>query len=385
MNVVTEKICVLLTGGTICSLPNDNDKNTSNAAKTSIMLTKFFKEESGSPFQGKVDFDIVSLRRDILSENMTMNIWLEIIQIFRTDILTGNYKGVIILHGTDTLAYTSSFLSMVLSGIKIPVCLVSAQLGLGVYLDKAKKKEWVKNEKTNGYANFCASVELIMNGLAPNVYVVYRNEGNEHNRQHDPGAFLVHYGSHLLQCQNESNNFHSRDEIIILDTTNARIDGRCFENSDCFYEKIDKVDNGVVVIKPYTNLDYTDINLDGKKIVIHGTYHSESMCIGRDVYNDKKVNRDDFVLDEIIDEDRNYSILFLLEKCKKRNIPVFLVPCDKENAAYGTTANAIKNGAIPLKGITFEAAYAKAILGISLGIDCEHLKEFMEKTINGEL
>ena len=392
-----EKICVLLTGGTICSVPNSNDKNESDAEATKLILTKNFKKESGSRYAGDVTFDYVSLKTDILSENMTTDVWYEIVEQFRNKILPVNYKGVIVLHGTDTLAYTSSFLSMALAGINIPVIMVSAQLRLG----ESVNNEWVPEEKTNGYANFKASVELIMNGIKPNVYVVYRNEANEYNGLHEPGELLVHYGAHLLQCPNGSNNFHSRDEMAVPDVNDANLP-ECNgfkEGSEIFNETFRNTE-GVCFIRPYTGLDYSEIKLEGKKIVIHGTYHSESVCIGRNIYSlrednsrescenksgkTEKERRDDYRLDEILEKDRNYSILYLLDKCAGNNIPVFLAPCDKKAAAYGTTKNATEMGAKTLKGITLEAAYAKAVLGCFLGIQADSLNDFMSKPINDE-
>lgn len=367
-------------GGTICSAPNSNGKNVSDADSTSLILIDHYRKESASPFRDKTDFETVSLDTDILSENMTTDVWLEILQKFKKDILPKNYRGVIVLHGTDTLAFTSSFLSMALAGINIPVMMVSAQLSLN-------------NKMTNGHANFRAAVELIMNGIAPNVYAVYRNEKNEQNGKHEPGDLLVHYGSHLLQCPNGSNNFHSRDEMTVPDAGNARLDDCICFNEKCGsesgpdnYPEVSEDSASVCLIRPHTGLDYSEINLEGKRIVIHGTYHSESVCIGRHIYGkavDKKEEKH-YCLDEIIEKDRRYSILYLLEECSKKGIPVFLAPCDKDAAAYSTTANAIFRGAIPLKGITLEAAYAKAVLGCFLGKQGDEFDDFMSTPINGE-
>ena len=380
-----EKICVVLTGGTICSVADINGKNQSNAKKTSTRLTEYYLKESGSPFRKKVKFDIKPINLDVLSENMTASVWSDILKIFKNQINYDEYKGIIVLHGTDTLAYTSAFLSLALAGIKIPVCMVSAQLKLG---EEDKNGKWIACSKTNGYANFRASVELIMNGIEPNVYVVYRNEKNERNGEHEEGEFLVHYGAHLLQCANSSNNFHSRDEMEILDTFNAKLKGKSFESADCLYRQVKNVKGEVLLIKPYTNLDYSAINLKGVKLIVHGTYHAESVCIGRPMKKySKKSERDDYKLEEITKQDRPYSILYLLKKCKERDIPVFLAPCDEKNAKYQTTANACKRGAVPVgsSSVTIEAIYAKAVLGCALGKTQEELKKFLlDKNVNDE-
>lgn len=371
-----KEICVLLTGGTICSVPDSAGKKVSNADKAGLKLTEQYGEGSVLPFADDVAFKFVNLETDILSENMTTDVWYEILDKFRTEILPKNYKGVIVLHGTDTLAYTSSFLSMALTGIKIPVCMVSAQLSLD-------------DERTNGHANFKAAVELIMNGIEPNVYAVYRNEANESNGLHEAGKLLVHYGSHLLQCPNGSNNFHSRDEMKVPDANEANLSGCAgFKEGSGIFNETFSNKSEVCLIRPCTGLNYSEIKLRGKKLVIHGTYHSESVCIGRNIYGkvkeSKSIKEKKYCLNEIIKKDRRYSILYLLKKCGKKKIPVFLAPCDRDAAGYSTTHNAIDKGAIPMKGITLEAAYAKAVLASFLGKQGKELIDFMLADVNGE-
>lgn len=383
MEKAKDKICVILTGGTICSVPGENGKNQSNAAKTGTRLTDDYEKNSASPFRDKVSFDIEFLKPDILSENMTVDAWNGIIKIFKK-IKCNKYKGIIVLHGTDTLAYTSSFLSFALAGINIPVCMVSAQQRLGT---EDKNGNWIRNNESNGYANFRASVELIMNNIKPNVYAVYRNEPLDSNAPIESGEFLVHYGSHLLQCANGSNNFHSRDEMLIPDTRNAKLEGASFESGACLYRSINRISNKVLMLMPYTNLDYRAVNLKGVKAIVHGTYHSESVCIGRPMQEFRtKPERNNYKLEEIAKKDRYYSILYLLKKCDEKNVPVFLTPCDIDSANYGTTANACIGGAIPIGSsvVTVEAVYAKAVLWCALRDENSSLESFLKQSINCE-
>jgi len=44
-----------------------------------------------------------------------------------TNITKSDYAGIIIAHGTDTMHYTSSFLSFALAGFPIPIVLVGSQ------------------------------------------------------------------------------------------------------------------------------------------------------------------------------------------------------------------------------------------------------------------
>lgn len=338
------KILVVLTGGTICSSTNEQGERYSNAANVKIIDAY---KKGNSPFAGVVDFDPM-IPTDILSENMTIDSWNTILNAFRTEIDWNAYRGIIVLHGTDTLAYTSSLLSILLAGAPIPVCMVSSQLPLDY-------------EATNGHANFRASVELIMNGIAPNVYAVYRNSN---------GVLYAHYGAHLLQCANYSEDFFSADAMEILDADNACLTGKSFETDTFYLNKIQPLTACVLRVMPYVGIDYDAYNLDGIRAVVHGTYHSDTVCVER------KEGKGSY--------SRN-SILHLIDRCKERDIQVFLAPCSPTAYKYESTGDALKQGASHICGLTCEMAYAKTLVGCALGLTGEELKNFVNRNINHEV
>ena len=177
------KILLILTGGTICSFADKSGEKKPDTKKAEYLIKEIFKA-SDSPCKG-VKFDD-KIPMSILSENMSPEHWNKLIEKLRGYNME-NYKGVIILHGTDTLAYTSAMLSLVLAGLSVPVFMVSSQLPL-------------TEENANGNDNFRVAVELIMKGIKPNVYVPYRNMS---------GDMFIHLGAHINQCPNFSNDFHS--------------------------------------------------------------------------------------------------------------------------------------------------------------------------------
>ncbi len=361
-----KKILLIFTGGTICSSPDgEGGKKQSDAKKTWSYLEQDF-QASDSPLRGDVTFVRRFLTQDILSENMTVGTWNELLGILRRPETRTDYDGIVILHGTDTLAYTASLLSFLLCGFPVPICLVSAQLDL-------------KAPNTNGYANFRCAVELVANGIAPNVYAVYQNlKGSG-----EPGEMLVHLGSRLLQCPNFSNNFHSRGEMAVPDLTCARLSGRRFETDTPYLDRVEKLSDSVLLIQPHTNLSYRRMRLWGVCAVVHGTYHSESVCIGR-ARNPKTDKNRSLYLREVARADREYSVLSLLARCKRRRIPVFLAPCDKTCFSYGTTKNALDRGAVGIPDVTLEAVYAKTVVGVSMGLRGRELMEFLLGRVNYE-
>ena len=337
-----DKILLVLTGGTICSFADRSGEKKPDTKKADYLIKEIFKA-SDSPYKD-AEFDD-KIPMSILSENMSCDRWNELIEALR-EYKIENYRGVIILHGTDTLAYTSAMLSLVLAGINVPVFMVSSQLPL-------------TEEKANGNDNFRIAVELIMKGIKPNVYVPYRNMD---------GKMLIHLGSHITQCPNFSNDFHSLDESEV-DMENPCFGGVEFESDGKIYEKIGKFLNSVLKIEPYVGLDYSRIRLDGIKAVCHGTYHSETLSVGTG-------------------ESDPYSV-FSLKECFSGEIPLFLTPCRydamEETSCYETTARIVKKGGVPVFGMTSEMVYVKAMVGVAVGLFGEKLSRFLlNENINGE-
>ncbi len=83
------------------------------------------------------EFDIHEFRPLIDSSNMTPAIWLEIAKDIEQNYT--RYDGFVILHGTDTMAYTASALPLMLAGLDKPVILTGAQLPLGQLRSDARE------------------------------------------------------------------------------------------------------------------------------------------------------------------------------------------------------------------------------------------------------
>lgn len=113
---------IINTGGTISMVhANPNDKQSPLVpAKTWSEVTTNYA------FFEHLDVEYISLSKIVDSSNMTINLWQEIAQIIKDNY--EKYKGFVILHGTDTMAYTASALSYMLKNLKKPVILTGAQL-----------------------------------------------------------------------------------------------------------------------------------------------------------------------------------------------------------------------------------------------------------------
>lgn len=349
------KILLILTGGTICSFADERGERGADVERAQTLIVKNFRE-GVTEAERNVEFE-VKHPLNILSENMTTVHWNILIEDMKTYDFSG-YDGIIMLHGTDTLAYTASLLSLLLAGISIPVFLVSSQLP--IYMPEA-----------NGNANFKAAVGLILNGIRPNVYVVYRNCAEKENQEE---TMYLHYGAHLLQCANHSNDFYSVDMQEISTVT-----GYCKEqpadSKEMLLYQCKELKPCVLRIEPYVGVDYSRYSLKGVKAVLHGTYHSSTMAVNP--YEDKA---------GIKGATKGHSILSLLERCQNRKepIPLFIEPCNEEAYDYETTGMVLRSGASAIWRMTPEMSYVKLLIGCAMGYKRESLLEFTNREINGE-
>jgi glutamyl-tRNA(Gln) amidotransferase subunit D len=112
-------ILLLSTGGTIAS---KIDYRT--GAVTPVLTAE--ELNSSVPELAKIANIDTKVLFSEYSENIMPEHWLKIAETIK-EYSQSNYSGIIIAHGTDTMHYTSSFLSFSLAGFTIPIVLVGSQ------------------------------------------------------------------------------------------------------------------------------------------------------------------------------------------------------------------------------------------------------------------
>ena len=346
-----KKILLILVGGTICTALSD-DGTLSVNDKASAKLVENFKN-SDSEFVGKAWFDVTE-NLYILSENLTIAKWNKMLDTYKKHIKRDNYDGVIFAHGTDTLAYSASLFSQILADTDVPVFFVAAQARLDV-------------KRTNGNENFRTAVECICRGIIPNVYVAYKNPSD--------GKTMLHLASRLEQCDNYTEDLHSKGAIDITNINDDKIKeiSRTFpkENVKVLIDK-DKLSlkDCVMMITPYVGINYGVYDYSRFGAVLHGTYHSGTACV-----------------EESLSE---YSILYMIEKCSAMGVDSFFAPSKDFGEIYETISEISKyepKGGKKigfLYGMTDEAAYAKLLIAYSYFDDKEKIKEFIHTDCNFE-
>lgn len=167
MTPYNTSVLLIYTGGTIGMM-----ENPETGALENFNLEQLQKH---IPELQKLDFHIDTYQFDppIDSSDMDPEVWRKLVHIISKHY--DAYTGFVILHGTDTMAYTASALSFMLEGLNKPVILTGSQLPIGVL-------------RTDGKENLLTSIEIAIsrhpNGypMVPEVCIFFENHLMRGNR-----------------------------------------------------------------------------------------------------------------------------------------------------------------------------------------------------------
>lgn len=156
------------------------------------------------------------------SANMDPVFWSELVRVIEEHY--EKYDGFVVLHGSDTMAYTASALSFMLRNLNKPVILTGSQLPLGMI-------------RSDGRENFITAIEIASTmeddtPLVPEVCIYFENQlfrGNrthKHNAEHFEAFKSVNYptlaevGVHIRYNRNaiRKPNFRRLQANRTLDT-----------------------------------------------------------------------------------------------------------------------------------------------------------------------
>lgn len=169
MKLQREKPSILLiyTGGTIGMYENP---------ETGALQNYDFRRLIGHVPEIKkfgYDIDVYTFEPPIDSSDMQPRDWIELVHIISSRY--DEFDGFVVLHGTDTMAYTASALSFMLEGLGKPVVFTGSQLPIGML-------------RTDGKENLLTSIEIAAarredgSSMVPEVCVFFENKLLRGNR-----------------------------------------------------------------------------------------------------------------------------------------------------------------------------------------------------------
>jgi L-asparaginase len=134
-NGMPEGVLLIYTGGTIGSVPEDRRDPLSPlvpAPLESVMelVPNYDPRDKKIPLAGKsIRLGTYSWEEPLDSSNIGPKDWENMAAVVRQNY--NDYEGFVILHGTDTLAYTASALSFIITNIDRPIVVTGSQRPIG--------------------------------------------------------------------------------------------------------------------------------------------------------------------------------------------------------------------------------------------------------------
>ncbi|TDO21725.1 L-asparaginase [Pedobacter duraquae] len=125
------RILIIYTGGTIGMV---------NHPQTGALIPFDFEQiKQNVPELARLNYDLAVHSFDPIldSSNMNPDVWAELAGIIQANY--ADFDGFVILHGSDTMAYTASALSFMLENLSKPVVLTGSQLPIGEIRTDAKE------------------------------------------------------------------------------------------------------------------------------------------------------------------------------------------------------------------------------------------------------
>ena len=166
MSTSKPSILLIYTGGTIGMMQD---------LKTGALKPFNFKHLNKQiPELQRIEAELssVSYSKPLDSSNMHSRVWIELAEIIEKNY--SKYDGFVILHGSDTMAYTASALSFMFENLSKPIILTGSQLPIGII-------------RTDGKENLITAIEIAAarkNGkpIVPEVAIYFEYELYRGNR-----------------------------------------------------------------------------------------------------------------------------------------------------------------------------------------------------------
>lgn len=332
-----KRICIIYTGGTIGMERGLNGYEPGKEPFADIMarISDFSSPELP-------EYDVIEYSPLLDSSDITVSEWNLIGKTISENM--DKYDGFVVLHGTDTMAYTASALSFMLRNLPKPVIITGSQIPLCEIRSDAKD-------------NLITSMMIAASGKIFEVCIFFAGKLLRGNRAIKKSAdSLIAFDSpNYPRIAEAGIDVRYRDSILLKKSDEPFV-----------LQKFDEEPIGVIKIFPGIRIDLFEpiiVNkLRGVVLETFGAGNVPNYCEN---------------LSNIIQKAYEHG-----------NIVVVCSQCPTGTVSLGTYAASsvlIKAGAVSGKNMTTEAAVAKLYYLLSCGYSKEKIKELMEKDLCGEL
>ena len=321
--------------------------NPANGALSPFDFNSIYDE---FPYLRMLDVDIEVLSFEpIDSSNVTPELWMKLARLIRDNY--DSFDGFVVLHGTDTMAYTASALSFMIGNLCKPVVFTGSQIPIGVL-------------RTDGRENLMTAVEIAAakeNGRAigPEVCIYFQNRLFRANRT------TKHSAEQLNAFR--SDNYPALADVGVSIHYNTpyirRPDGEAGP-----LQISPGLDTGVGIVKIFPGIRpgtlEAMLGIPGMRGVVLETYGSGNAPTG------------DWFVRPVGRAVERGLIVVNVTQCPGGSVSMDL---------YETGKSLQRAGVVSGRDITTESAVTKLMYLLGLGLSPDRIREEMNRSIRGEI
>lgn len=298
----------------------------------------------------RLDFEITftSLEEILDSSNMRPDVWAEIARLVQRHY--DFYDSFVILHGTDTMAYTASALSFMLQNLGKPVILTGAQLPIGVARTDARENIITALEIAAAQFNGCP--------LVPEVCIYFQNvllRGNRAKKK-ETSQFNAF----------RSDNYPPLAEVGV--TIEYNFPYIATPNSDLLFQVQAQLDENVAILKLFPgitqNVVRSTLEITGLRGVVLETFGAGNAPTLP------------WFLHELKEATERGIVILNVSQCDGGRVM---------QGRYQTSTWFDKIGVVSGGDITTEAAITKMMWTLNQETDIEHIKQRLASPLVGEM
>lgn len=332
-------IFIIYTGGTIGMVQDESG---------TFVPFDFELIKSNLPDLSRLDYRLTihSFNPIIDSSNMTPEIWIEMAQIIKDNY--DNYDGFVILHGSDTMAFSASILSFLLEGLQKPVIFSGSQLPIGEIRTDARENMMTALE--------IASAKHNGKSIVQEVCILFDNKLFRGNRS-------FKYNSAKFEAFRSPNYAVLAEAGIHLKYNFDAL----MNNSDKEFICHNQVDNRVAVLKLFPGISAS---------TIQAVLNADVRSVVMETFGSGNTTTEKWFLDLLSDAIQSGKNILNISQCKVGSV---------ELGRYETSQGLKSIGVLNGYDMTFEAAVTKLMYLQGELADQDAVAYWIEKDIRGEL